>query len=192
LKKYLKNPQSLREAAATIAGLCGSELPEDAESPATKVVLDAMLMYLLERRDEERFAAAALFGSLARAYSVVTSDNFIDSFGLVAENLEELVIDIPLIHKNAAQLLSGCVCEKVLVLKDLESLLEPLVASGAAFKIVSFLLGSIFDTLGAERAKELYTNSGFNAKQFIKESDREQAWAALLANESAPWTAMLK
>jgi hypothetical protein len=193
LKKFLKQVYPVAEAASALGSLCNSTLSSDTGSSSTKVVLDFLLMNLLERREEDRAAVAPLFGRVF-ADGFVTTEQFIESFEVVAENLEELVIDIPLIHKNAGQLLASCVAEKVLSLADLSSLFEPLVSSGAAYKIASFLLGFVFTTLGEAKAKETYTKSldSFNLREFIKDGERDQVWNALLANDQVAWRVILQ
>ncbi|XP_033113712.1 eukaryotic translation initiation factor 4 gamma 3-like isoform X2 [Anneissia japonica] len=120
----------------------------------------------LERTDQARKDAGELLNELVNG-KLITTASYNKGFEGILEFAEDMAIDIPLIWKYLAQIISPAISGGSMNLQNLVSLLEPIKAIGKSGHLLAEVLKAQVKEVGAALVSEKWAASGLQLQQFL-------------------------
>ncbi|XP_059507827.1 eukaryotic translation initiation factor 4 gamma 2-like [Stegostoma tigrinum] len=140
-----------------------------APKPFLPEMLSKMIVYTLDRSDEDKEQASTLINAL-RQEGLVTGENFMQAFLNVLEQCPKLEGDIPLVKSYLAQFAARAVISELVTLLELAQPFE----NGTHFPLFLLCLQQLAKLKDREWLTDLFQQSKVNMQKMLPEIDQNK------------------
>ncbi|RUS91062.1 hypothetical protein EGW08_001190 [Elysia chlorotica] len=157
MDEYL-NIQDIKEAKLCVMELEGQKY--------LYVFITASINNVLERSDKDRALTGQFFHEILKD-NLLSLDKFIKGLGEVLQFAEDMVIDIPKMWTNLAQLMTPTLVGGSMPWRQLKSTLEPHLTPMCSAKLIAEILLIAKTLLSEAEVVKMYQASGLNWEDFL-------------------------